>query len=121
MKKASIFLFVLLTAITFNSYAQTTPKDFFAGKWQIAVAGTPVGDVTFLTDLMRKEGKLTGELVDQSGEKRPITKVEENGEKLAIFFESSQGGEISIDLTKVDTDNLTGSLMAYTAKATRLK
>jgi hypothetical protein len=125
MKKASILFFFLLLGITFTSFSQTPPKDFFAGKWEIAVVGTPRGDVTFLTDLTRKEGKLTGDLVDKANpasERRKITKVEEKGDKMAIFFESSQGGEISIDLTKVDTDNLEGTLMdSYSAKATRLK
>ena len=125
MKKASILFFFLLLSITFTSFAQTNPKDFFAGKWEIAIAGTPMGDVTFLTDLTRKEGKLTGDLVDKAnptGEKRKITKVEEKGDKMAIFFESSQGSEISIDLTKVDTDKLEGTLMdSYSAKAARVK
>lgn len=124
MKKASVLLFALFLSITFYGFSQTTPKDFYAGKWEIALAGTPNGDVTFVTDLTRKDGKLSGELVnpaDPANGKRKITKVEENGDKLAIYFESSQGGEISIDLTKVDNDNLKGSLMDFDAKAKRLK
>jgi hypothetical protein len=124
MKKASILLFALFLGITFYGYSQTAPKDFFAGKWEISLAGTPNGDVKFQTNLIRKEGKLTGELVnseDPTNGKRPITKVEENGDKLTIYFESSQGGEISIDMAKVDDDNLKGSLMSFDAKAKRIK
>lgn len=123
MKKASILLLVLCLGIVFNGFSQTAPpKDFFAGKWEISLAGTPNGDVKFLTNLTRKDGKLTGELVNAAdATKRPITKVEENGDKLAIYFESSQGGELSIDLAKADSDNLTGSLMSFDAKATRIK
>lgn len=95
-------------------------NDFFAGKWDIAVSGTPRGDVTFKTDLVRKDGKLTGELVN-ADDKRPITKIVENGNKITVFFESSQGGEISIDLEKVDENTLKGLLMSYEAKATRVK
>lgn len=124
MKKVGIFLFVLFLSINLNGFSQTAPKDFYAGKWEISLAGTPNGDVKLLTDLTRKDGKLTGELTnasDATQPKRPITKVEENGDKLAIYFESSQGGEISIDLIKVNNENLKGTLMDFEAKATRLK
>ena len=73
----------------------------------------------FLTDLVRKDGKLTGELVDSADAtvKRPITKIEETADKLVIYFESSQAGEISVELAKVDNDNLKGALMSFDATA----
>ncbi len=124
MKKVSLFLFICLLGVCVRGFSQTTPPtDFFVGKWEISMMGTPRGDVKFLTDLARKDGKLTGELVDSADpkEKRAITKTEESANKLVIYFESSQAGEISIDLMKVDDDNLKGSLMSYEATAKRLK
>jgi hypothetical protein len=124
MKKTSFLFIALFLVVTFAGFAQTAPKDFYAGKWEIAVAGTPNGDVTFITDLIRKDGKLSGELINQAdptSSARKITKVEEKDNNMSIFFESSQGGEISIDLAKVDTDNLEGTLMSFPAKAKRLK
>lgn len=124
MKKTSVILFVLFFGLVSYGSAQTTqPTDFFAGKWEISVAGTPRGDIKFLTDLVRKDGKLTGELVEagDANAKRKITKVEEAADKLVLYFDSSQGGEIAIELTKVDDDNLKGSLMSFDAVAKRIK
>ncbi|MFN8355111.1 MAG: hypothetical protein U0Y10_11725 [Spirosomataceae bacterium] len=125
MKKASIILFVLFFGIALQGFSQSTaPVDFYAGKWEISVIGSPRGDIKFVTNLVRKDGKLTGELSnpsDASEAKRPITKVEESDKKLVIYFESSQGGEISIDLDKVDNDELKGSLMSFDATAKRMK
>lgn len=125
MKKVSLMLVIAFFSIAFRGFSQTTsPTDFFAGKWEVSTTGTPRGDVKFLTDLVRKDGKLTGELVDSADpkEKRAITRIEENANKLVIYFESSQAGEVSIDLTKVDDDdNLKGTLMSYDATAKRLK
>jgi len=125
MKRASILLFFLLLGVVANGFAQApAPTDFFAGKWEIALEGTPRGDVTFLTNLVRKDGKLTGELVDAADPangKRVITKTVESADKLVIYFESSQGGEIALELTKVDADSLKGSLMSFEAKAKRVK
>lgn len=126
MKKASIILAVLFLGIFCKSFAQTSPPtDFFAGKWEINLTGTPNGDVKFLTTLTRKDGKLSGELAnasDATQAKRPISKVEESADKIIIYFESSQGGEIALELAKIDNDNLKGILMdSFDATAKRLK
>jgi hypothetical protein len=125
MKKATVFLFAAFFLIAFKGFSQSTaPADFYAGKWEISILGSPRGDVKFSTNLVRKDGKLTGELAnptDATEVKRPITKIEESAKKLVIYFESSQGGEISIDLDKVDDDNLKGSLMSFEATAKRIK
>jgi hypothetical protein len=122
MKNFSIVLFLLFFATTIKISAQSaaTTPDFYAGKWDISVIGSPKGDVIFATNLVRKDGKLTGELV--SGEdKRPITKVEESATTLVLYFMSSQAGEINVTLEKVDANNLKGNLMGYTASAVRIK
>jgi hypothetical protein len=125
MKKASLLFFFLVFGVAFTSFGQTAaPTDFYAGKWEIAVAGTPNGDVKFTTDLVRKDGKLTGELVnpdDKENGKRPITKVVENGDKISIYFDSVEAGELSIDLDKVDNDNLKGNLYNFETVAKRIK
>ena len=114
MKKVSWFLFIFLLGLYIKGFSQTTtPPDFFAGKWEITVAGTPAGDAKFVTDLVRKDGKLTGELKDPTGTRpnSPLTKVEEEKEKITLYFDSDQAGEIPIELTKVDNDHLKGQLM----------
>jgi len=83
-----------------------------------------MGDVKFTTDLVRRDGKLTGELTnttDPSQAKRPLIRVEEKGDKLIMYFESSQGGEIAIDLTKMINESLKGNLSTFDAIAKRLK
>ena len=56
MKKIIALIFVLTTLFSASSFAkQPDPTDFFAGKWKIMVAGTPNGDVTFATNLIRIE------------------------------------------------------------------
>lgn len=40
-------------------------SDFFEGKWEVTVSNSPKGDVTFLAELIRKDGKLTEEIVER--------------------------------------------------------
>ena len=125
MKKASfIFGIVLMLSVAFESTAQTAaPADFFVGKWEILVIGTPNGDSKMIASLERSGANLTGQLInaaDASAEKIPII-VEENGNKIGLAF-STQGYDVTIDLAKVDDDNLKGSLMnMFDATAKRIK
>ncbi|CAN5609729.1 hypothetical protein BH09BAC4_BH09BAC4_25360 [soil metagenome] len=117
MKKVSLFLFIFLLGICARGFSQTTTPstDFFAGKWEITIKGTPDGDAKMTTELVRKDGKLTGELKDPTGTRpaTPITKIEEDaGKKLTIRFNTEQAGEIDLALEKVDDDNLKGMLMS---------
>ncbi len=125
MKKLVAFLFVLMSLCSATSFAKLPdPTDFFAGKWKIMVAGTPNGDVTFSTNLVRKDGVLTGQLKIVGDDSLPlvdISKVEDDKEKVVIYF-TIQGYDVNAELTKVDSDNLKGSLMGmFEAKGVRVK
>jgi hypothetical protein len=124
MKKMCSVLCFLVLGVVFNGFSQAAPADFYAGKWEISVPGSPRGDVVFLMDLIRENGKLTGSLVDKAdpaSSARKIMKVEESAEKLIIYFESSQGDETSMDLAKVDNDHLKGLVHNFEATAKRVK
>lgn len=127
MKKVSFFLLVFLLVLSAKGFSQTTtPPDLFAGKWEITITGLPDGDTKFVTELVRKDGKLTGELKDPTGkrpEPTPISKIEEEpGKKLTIYMDTAQAGEVPIELAKVDNDHLKGQLMnMFDATAVRVK
>jgi hypothetical protein len=125
MKKVSLIVFLLLFGIVIKGFSQTAkPVEFWAGKWEFTVIGTPQGDSKFKTNLIRKEGKLEGELVttaDGTEMKIPITKIEESADKIAIFF-TTQGYDVNLEFTKVDENNIKGSLMSmFDAKGVRIK
>jgi len=125
MKKFIALVFVLTTLFSTSTFAsKPDPTDFFAGKWKIMVMGTPNGDVTFATNLIRKDGVLTGQLKIVGDDSVPlidITKIEDSSDKVVMYF-SIQGYDVNTELTKVDTDNLKGSLMGmFEAKAARVK
>ena len=126
MQKVSLFLFIFLLGVCAKGFSQTAPStDFYAGKWEITVVGTPDGDTKFGTELIRKDGKLTGSLKDLTGKRTeaiPITKVDEEGGKLMIYFNTEQAGEIPIELAKVDDDHLKGMLYnMFESTALRVK
>ncbi len=128
MKKVSILLFVLLLGVVINGFSQTTTpaptKDFFVGKWEITIFGTPNGDSKMVTELIRKDGKLTGELkslTDTTMPAIPITSIDEKDGEIEIAF-SASGYDVTLPLKKENDDNLKGQLMGmFDAKAVRIK
>jgi hypothetical protein len=123
MKKASIVLLVLFFAVINQGFSQSA-TDFYAGKWEISILGTPQGDAKLVANFTRKDGTLIGDLsdpVDTLKEKIPISKIEEDGGKITIYF-SASGYDLNIPFEKVDEDNLQGKLMnMFESKAKRIK
>lgn len=125
MKKVTVILMLMLSAMSVTSFAQTASPDFFAGKWEVLIVGIPNGDAKLVTNLLRKDGKLTGEFKDPSGQNPEpilITNVIEEADKLTLFF-TAQGTDVNLDLAKVDDDHLKGSILngMFDASAVRIK
>jgi hypothetical protein len=124
MKKLCSFfagLFFLLLSLGANAQTKT-PADYFVGKWNVVVEGTPQGDSKMTVFLERKEGKLSGGILSKEGaDTIKITKIEEKEKSVTLYF-SSQGYDVNLTLEKKDDDHVTGNLMdMFDAKGDRIK
>ncbi|MCF6404918.1 hypothetical protein L3C95_18605 [Chitinophaga filiformis] len=124
MKKLTAILTVAFFMLfSFNGYAQAGNKpDYFVGKWDVTVIGTPQGDAVMKVDLKRNEGKLTGNILTQSGtEPAAISKIEEADGSVKLYFTAS-GYDVFLLLQKKDDDHVTGNLLEmFEAKGVRVK
>jgi hypothetical protein len=66
-KFKAIFLGLFSVLVVVGANAQS--KDYYPGKWDMMVYGTPYGDVKLTFVLVRKEGKLSGIVQDSTGRK----------------------------------------------------
>ena len=95
--------------------------DFFAGKWQILIEGTPNGDYNLVGDLTRVNGNLTGVLLGSDGNTIKLDKVTETADDITLYF-FAEGYDLDLKLKKVDADNLKGNLMgSFNSSAQRIK
>jgi hypothetical protein len=114
-------LLLLLSSVTLN--AQTKPaEDYFAAKWDMLFEGLPQGDPRMIVSLQRKDGKLEGAIMDSAQKEiAKISKVDEKDKSVTVYF-TAQGYDVTLDMTKKDEDNITGSLMGmFEAKGVRIK
>lgn len=123
MKKVSMFFAMIAFLLSFQSFSATRlAPDFFAGKWELVIVGTPNGDTKLIGEFTRVDGALKALLKDPKGENGDMAAtVEEKENQIQIFFQA-QGMDITMTLSKVDDDNLKGDLLGmFETKGKRLK
>src|SRR5690349_1925389 len=106
---STIFFFVLSQ----SSHAQSAAgAEYFAGKWNVLLKGTPGGDRKIIVVLEKKDSTLTGLVQDTSGkEVSKITKTELRETGLTIYFQG-EGYDLNLLMVKKDEDHITGNLLA---------
>lgn len=125
MKHQNVFftgLFLLLFSC-FQASAQTAPAtDYFAGKWNIIVLGTPNGDSKMTFVLERRDGKLGGVVQDTTGkELAKIAQIDEKDKSITAAF-TIQSYDVTLTLDPVDDNHVKGNLMnMFDAKGERVK
>jgi chitinase len=99
-----------LMIISVSAKAQSN-TDYFVGKWDILVKGTPQGDVNMKVSFEKKEGKLVGTMVNPDTQKEePFNKLDTTEKGIIVYF-SAQGYDVDMSLEKQDDDHVIGSVM----------
>jgi hypothetical protein len=124
MKKlSSFFAGFFFLILSFNANAQTPPPgDYYVGKWNVLVEGTPQGDGKMIIVLERKDGKLGGTITNKGAtEPTMITRVEEKEKSITLYF-TTTGYDVNLTLEKKDDDHVTGNMMdMFDTKGERVK
>lgn len=113
MKKAILFfagIFFLLLSIGANTQTQSA-ADYFVGKWDVLVAGTPSGDAHSTLTLERVDGKLAGNFKSANEASIKLSRVEEKTDEVTVYFTSSNGYDVYLLLKKKDDSHVEGSMM----------
>jgi hypothetical protein len=125
MKKFCVFFvspFFLLS--TFHSAAQAkTGADYFVGKWNVLIPGTPLGDLKRIY-LFEKTGDGLSGIVQDPATGNTIakfSKVEVKDDLVTVYY-TVNDIEVSVVLTKKDEDHFTGKVLDnYDATGERVK
>ena len=124
MKRLTILTAALLSLVlSFHAQAQSkTGADFFAGKWNVLITGTPYGDLKRVYVLDKKDDGLTGTVLDSTGKEiSKCSKVDVKDNAVTLYY-TALGNDVSIVITKKDEDHVTGRVMdMFDAKGERIK
>jgi hypothetical protein len=124
MKKVSLvfkgFFFLLLSS---NVHAQSkSGADYFAGKWNVLIKGTPGGDARMFVALERTDSAMTGAVQDSTGiEISKISKVELTDSSVKVYF-TAQSYDVNLLMEKKGDDHVTGNMLnMFDAEGDRVK
>jgi hypothetical protein len=124
VKKVSfLFAGTCFVLLSFNLKAQSKSSgDYFAGKWNVLVKGTPNGDAKMTFVLEKKDSTLTGSVQDSTGKEiSKIDNAELANDEVTLYF-NTQGFDVNLLLKKKDDDHAAGSLMGmFDAEGERKK
>ncbi|WP_162927045.1 hypothetical protein [Flavobacterium psychrotrophum] len=122
MKRFSLFIgCIFMFMLSLSASAQS--KNFFTGKWNVLVEGTPQGDAKMILVFEDKDGKPSGYILDPATKKEvsKLNKVELKGDTVSVYF-TSQGYEVYLFLEKENEHKASGSMMdMFDATADRIK
>jgi len=124
MKKTILFLSVaFMLFLSLGASAQPkTGADYFAGKWDVLVKGTPNGDAQMIFILEKKDATMTGVVQDTAGvEISKISSADLKENSLTVYF-NAQGYDVYLMIDKKDDTSVTGNLMGmFDAEGKRME
>ena len=124
MKKKILFLSVaFMIILSLGATAQPkTGGDYFAGKWDVLVKGTPNGDAQMIFILEKKDATMTGVVQDTTGaEISKISSADLKENSLTVYF-NAQGYDVYLMIDKKDDTHVTGNLMGmFDAEGKRME
>jgi len=111
MKRTLIVASFLIIFSSFVSIDEFSNPEYFQGRWNVTVYGTPQGDATIPMRFEAQEGALNGFFYgDMSGQESEMDTVYINDGTLnAAFFIG--GYDVTISLSEVDKDNSAGFML----------
>lgn len=114
-----VFFLLLSAGVKAQSKAGA---DYFKGKWNVLLKGTPNGDAKLIFVLENKNDSIAGIVQDSTGvEISKVTKADLKDNEVTLYF-TAQGYDVNLLLTKKDDDHVTGSLMSmFDAEGDRIK
>ncbi|WP_339864730.1 hypothetical protein [uncultured Algoriphagus sp.] len=112
---------VLLATISFAFTSYNPSPEYFEGKWNVLVKGTPQGDATIPVRFETKDGKTTGYFTEEGAtEEKKMSSTTISGDAINTAFNIS-GYDVTLYLKKVDADHAKGDLMGmFDAEGTRV-
>ena len=121
MKKVCLLLVMILLLLASNMNAQQS-NDYFSGKWELLVQGTPQGDIKMLISFERKDGKLEATIQDpNSSTEFKVTDIEEKEKSITLSFPTPDF-EVTLYFEQVDDENLKGHISGmFDLKGKRVK
>lgn len=114
MKRSGLLIAGLLLFIfSIGVNAQTkSGYDFFDGKWNVIVSGSPQGNVNMIVNFTKINDVVSASIIDSAGnDLYKVTKTVIDKDQATITFIGSMSDDVPLTLRKKDETNITGDIM----------
>lgn len=120
MKKAFLIIAGIILFASQITFAQENNADFFLGKWNCTVIGTPNGDAKFVLKVEKNETALAAFIISEDGKSQKVDRVETKTNAITVFW-FAEGYDVYMTLTKKEDGKVEGDLMSmFTTKVEKV-
>ena len=101
--------------------AQEKPSDFYLGKWDVLINGTPSGDIKLQLNIEEKDGSLAGIIASEGSEASKVDKVVAKENSVTVYWFAS-GYDVYLTMNKKEDNKVDGNFMdMFPAKIVRVE
>lgn len=117
-----IFVGALFLMLGLVLQAGESGYDYFKGKWNVLLEGTPSGDAKMLMDINKVDGEIVATVIPEGQEEtEEVTRVEIEEDNITVYWVSS-GYDVYLFMEKIDANEIEGTLMdMFDAYGERIK
>ncbi len=116
MKKSLLIMAGLILLVSQITFAQDNSSDFFHGKWNVTIIGTPNGDAKFVLKVDKTDAALAAFIIGEDGKSQKVDRVETKPNAITVYW-FAEGYDVNLTLTKKEDGKVDGDLMGmFTAK-----
>lgn len=120
MKKAFLIIAGIILFASQITFAQENNADFFLGKWNCTVIGTPNGDAKFVLKVEKNEAALAAFIISEDGKSQKVDRVETKTNAITVYW-FAEGYDVYMTLTKKEDGKVEGTLMdMFTTKVEKV-
>ena len=120
MKKAFLIIAGIILFASQIIVAQENNADFFLGKWNCTVIGTPNGDAKFVLKVEKNEAALAAFIISEDGKSQKVDRVETKTNAITVYW-FAEGYDVYMTLTKKEDGKVEGTLMdMFTTKVEKV-
>lgn len=120
MKKAFLIIAGIILFVSQLTFAQENNADFFLGKWNCTVSGTPNGDAKFVLKVEKNEAAMAAFIIGEDGKSTKVDRVETKPNAITVYW-FAEGYDVYMTVTKKEDGKVEGDLMSmFTAKIERV-
>lgn len=121
MKKTFLIITLIILFASQITFARENNTDFFLGKWNCTIIGTPNGDAKLVLKIEKTDAGLVAFIIGEDGKSLKVDRIETKTNAITVYW-FAEGYDVYMTVTKKEDGKVEGELMSmFTVKIEKVE